>query len=103
MNRIKVTTGDVYGELTVVREVEATAGKRHVLCQCVCGQQRTVRLGHLSSGHSTSCGKCGIAHNGQRKTIAAWAAQYGINKSTLRARLKAGLDIGEALKRGKDK
>ena len=101
MQKSEVRPGDEHGELTVVREVEAIAGKRHVLCQCACGQQRTVRLGHLTSGHSTSCGKCGIAHNGQRKTIAAWAAQYGINKSTLRARLKAGLDISEALKRGR--
>ena len=103
MHRTVVKPGNVYGELTVVREVEASAGKRHVLCKCACGQQRTVRLGHLTSGHSTSCGKCGIEYQGKRKTIAAWAAQYGINKSTLRARLKAGLDIGEALKRGKDK
>lgn len=98
MHRTVVTPGDKYGELTVVREVEASAGKRHVLCKCVCGQQKTVRLGHLTSGHSTSCGKCGLLLNGERKTIREWAELHGINKSTLRARLKV-MGLEEALKR----
>lgn len=102
MKRIEVASGDEYGELTVVREVESE-GKRQVLCKCSCGNEATVRLSHLRSGHSSTCGKCGIEHNGQRKTLVEWATEYGINKSTLRARLKSGLDIGEALKRGKTK
>ena len=100
MKRIEIKPNDKYGDLTVVREVESK-GKRHVLCKCACGNEATVRLGHLRSGHSTTCGRCGIEFRGKRKTIKEWAEQYGINKSTLRARLKSGLDIGEALKRGK--
>ena len=103
MRRIEVKQGDKYGDLTIVREVEVSAaGKRQVLCKCECGQQTTVRLGHLTSGHSTTCGKCGILYKGQRKTISEWAKEYGLNESTLRARLKV-MDIGEALKRGKGK
>ena len=103
MKRIEVKPGDKYNDLTVIREVEvSSSGKRQVLCKCACGQQTTVRLGHLTSGHSTTCGKCGIEYKGQRKTITEWAAQYGLKESTLRARLKV-MDIGEALKRGKGK
>lgn len=97
MKRIEVKTGDKYGEMTVIREVESE-GKRQVLCKCSCGQEATVRLGHLRSGHSTTCGRCGIEHNGVRKTISEWASLYGLKESTLRARLKV-MEIGEALKR----
>ena len=99
MQRIEVKPGDKYGELKVIREgAPSASGKRQVLCQCSCGQQATVRLGHLRSGHTTTCGKCGIEFKGQRKTIREWAAQYGLNESTLRARLKV-MGIEEALKR----
>lgn len=97
MKRIKVKAGDKYGDLTIVREVESQ-GKRHVLCKCSCGNEVTVRLGHLRSGHSSTCGKCGIEHNGERKSISEWASLYGLKESTLRARLKI-MGIGEALKR----
>lgn len=99
MERIEVKPKDEFGDLKVIREVEASAsGKRQMLCQCACGNQATVRLGHLRSGHSTTCGKCGIEYKGERKTIAEWAALHGLKESTLRARLKV-MEIGEALKR----
>lgn len=97
MRRIEIKPGDQYGELTVVREVESE-GKRQCLCKCQCGQQVVVRLGHIRSGHSTTCGKCGLAYQGQRKTISEWASLYGLKESTLRARLKT-MGIQEALKR----
>ena len=100
MKRIEVKPDDKYESLTVIREVGvSTAGKRQVLCKCICGNEVTVRLGHLRSGHTTTCGRCGIEHNGHRKTIAEWASLYGLKESTLRARLKV-MDISEALKRG---
>ena len=95
MRRIEVKPGEVYGDLTVIREVE-TKGKRHFLCQCSCGIKTKVRLGHLRSGHSTTCGQCGITYTGQQKSVAKWAEMYGIKESTLRARLKV-MKIGEAL------
>lgn len=97
MRRIEVKPGDKYGGLTIVKEVEA-AGKRQFLCKCDCGQKVTVRLGHLRSGHTSSCGRCGIPYMGKRKTIRDWATEAGLNESTLRARLKV-MSIGEALKR----
>lgn len=99
LQRIEVKPGDQYGQLKVVREVEVSAsGKRQILCQCACGNQVTVRLGHLRSGHSTTCGKCGVEYQGKRKTLREWASLYGLKESTLRARLRV-MDIGEALKR----
>lgn len=99
MKRLEIPAGTVFGELKVIREAELSAsGKRQILCQCACGQKATVRLGHLRSGHSTTCGKCGIEYKGQRKTIREWASLYGLKESTLRARLKT-MGIEEALAR----
>jgi len=99
MQRIEVATGEKYGDLTVVRETGKVTGKRNFICKCACGNQVTVRLGHLRSGHSTTCGNCGIEHDGQRKTVSEWASLYGLKESTLRARLKV-MGISEALRRG---
>ena len=97
MQRIEVKPGTKYGKLNVVEEVASKGGKRQVKCKCDCGNETTVRLGHLTTGHSTTCGNCGIEYNGQKKTVSEWASLYGIKNSTLRARLKV-MDIGEALK-----
>ena len=99
MRRIEVVPGDTYGELTVIREAGKLTGKRNFVCKCKCGQKVTARLGHLRSGHTTSCGRCGISLNGKRKTIVEWAREHGLNESTLRARLKV-MSLSEALKRG---
>jgi len=99
MRRIEVNPGDEYGDLEVIREVDAgVQGKRRFLCKCFCGNEVVVRLDHLRSGHSTSCGQCGIVYNGQQKTLKEWAESAGLNESTLRARLKV-MDISEAMQR----
>ena len=97
MRRLEVKPDETYGDLTIIKEVESS-GKRHFICRCSCGRKVTVRLGHLRSGHSTSCGKCGIEYRGKRRTIREWADLHVLNESTLRARLKT-MPIGEALKR----
>lgn len=97
MKRIDVRAGDRYGDLKVLCEV-STSGKRKFLCRCTCGRESTVRLGHLRSGHTSKCGRCGIEYQGHRRTITEWAQLYEINESTLRARLKV-MSIGEALKK----
>lgn len=98
MKRIEVKPGDTYGDLTVLSESGKVLGKRSFSCQCKCGNKVVVRLDHLRSGHTSSCGKCGIEFNGKRKTIAEWASLHGLKESTLRARLKI-MGIEEALKR----
>jgi len=97
MRRISVFPGEMFGDLQVICEM-ANKGKRKFQCKCYCGTQVEVRLHHLRSGHTTSCGSCGISHAGKRMTIKQWAKAYGLNESTLRARLKV-MSIGEALER----
>lgn len=51
-------TGQVFARWTVLREVPHEAGeKRRWLCRCTCGIQGEVRMDHLLSGQSASCGR----------------------------------------------
>jgi len=100
MQRLTITPETEYGGLLAIREVESpsTPGKRHFLCRCPCGREVTVRLDHLISGHTQTCGKCGLELDGVRKTLREWAASIGRHESTLRARLKV-MGLREALAR----
>jgi hypothetical protein len=51
-------TGQTFGRLTVTAEVESRAGHRQVEARCPCGRDVEVRLSHLRSGHTRSCGRC---------------------------------------------
>ena len=97
MRRIEINPGDEYGDLIVVRELESS-GKRQVICRCTCDAEVEVRLDHIRSGHTSSCGRCGLEYRGERKTLRGWAEMYNIKESTLRARLKV-MGMGEALGR----
>lgn len=98
MKRLEIADGAEYGDLVAIQEVESIAGKRRFLCKCVCGALRTVRLDHLRSAHTQTCGNCGIAHEGERMSLCKWAEMSGLAESTLRARLKT-MDMREALLR----
>lgn len=58
--RVPVTSGEVYGRLTVLREVEPKISAGHkqrcVECRCECGQVREYRLYSLRNGRTQSCG-----------------------------------------------
>jgi hypothetical protein len=56
MRRIDVPPGTVFGRLTVIEEAHTPSGRRAMLCRCECGEQKTVDLAHLRSGHTRSCG-----------------------------------------------
>lgn len=103
MRSIEVRLGATYGRLEVIREVESS-GKRRFLCRCLCGREVEVRLGHLRSGHTSSCGGCGVEYGGGRsgRTLASFSREYGIPESTLRARLKV-MGLAEALQRGSER
>ena len=98
MRRLEVGSGAKFGDLCVVREEAQVGTKRMFLCRCSCGAMPVVRLDHLRSGHTRSCGSCGIEHDGERMSLKEWAEFAGLKESTLRARLKV-MDIGEALLR----
>lgn len=99
MRKIDVAPWETFGSLTVMSEVDSPS-KRRFLCRCSCSRQVEVRLDHLRSGHTSSCGNCGLDYNGVRKSIRHWASLCGIKESTLRARLKL-MSLKEALERGK--
>ena len=98
MRRIDVKAGDRFNQLVVLRDVGVVNGKRKLLCKCSCGAEVMVRLAHVRSGHTKSCGDCGIEYNGERMSVKDWASFAGIPESTLRSRLRT-MSIGEALLR----
>lgn len=98
MKKLEVTVDAKYGNLVVIQEVEPAGTKRRFLCECACGATKVVRLDHLRSGHTQTCGSCGIVHDGERMSLRSWAELAGIPESTLRARLKI-MSMQEALLR----
>lgn len=61
MKQVVVKPGQRYGRLTVVESVGPTkdrSGKpsHRYTCLCECGRTTIVRVGHLRSGHTLSCG-----------------------------------------------
>lgn len=50
----RIPPGTEFGNWTVIER--AATGKHRYLCRCVCGVERTVLVGLLRSGRSTSCG-----------------------------------------------
>lgn len=49
-------TGQVIGRLEVIKEVEPKGYQRRYLCKCKCGNEKIVRMGHLRSKKTQSCG-----------------------------------------------
>jgi hypothetical protein len=49
-------TGERFGRLTAVSIDHITDGRVFWLCRCECGEESVIRLGHLRSGHTLSCG-----------------------------------------------
>jgi len=58
--RVEVREGERYGFLVIEGEMPARrvsgSTKRYVRCRCDCGRDVEVRLSHLRSGHTISCG-----------------------------------------------
>ena len=49
-------TGQKFGRLTVIRFDHSQNGKKYYLCQCDCGNLKTVSSHSLKSGNTKSCG-----------------------------------------------
>lgn len=59
--------GNVYGHLTVISKAYKKYGRNFYLCKCDCGNETTVDIGHLRSGHTTSCGcRKNVRHGGSK-------------------------------------
>jgi hypothetical protein len=101
MQRIDLRTGSIFGKLTVLKEARSDSPRRMYACRCSCGVKVNVRVDHLRSGHSKSCGRCNlIEYKGKYRTLKAWADSIGVGESTLRMRLKV-MSMEEAMGRGR--
>lgn len=49
-------TGERYGRLTVIKEVESNKYHRRWLCQCDCGNETVAYMNSLRNGNTQSCG-----------------------------------------------
>ena len=49
-------TGQKFGRLTVIRFDHSQNGRKYYLCQCDCGNLKTVSSHSLKSGNTKSCG-----------------------------------------------
>ena len=58
--KVHLKSGDVFGKLTVVKEVpyeiKNNRTVRRILCECECGSLKIVRFADLRSGKTLSCG-----------------------------------------------
>ena len=58
-----------FGKLTIVKEVPPVKKARTFLLKCDCGKYSEVRLSHLKTGHTKSCGCLG---HKQPKQLSLW-------------------------------
>ena len=61
MNKLYIESGNQYGRLTILKEIEphiTYSGRksRRVLCRCDCGNEISVILNNLRRGNTNSCG-----------------------------------------------
>lgn len=80
MNKIIVVPGERFGRLTVIRESERQYGHRYILCQCDCGNLKTINLNSLVRGTSTSCGCYRKEYIRQRNTTHGLTKDHKIER-----------------------
>lgn len=72
--RLNIKSGDKYGKFTVLSDTEPyrlPSGQinRAVLCECECGNIKTVRVAHLTRGRISSCGCIQGERHGECKSL----------------------------------
>lgn len=85
MGKLMDLVGDVYGELTVVKEGGRTkSNMRTWICRCSCGSKLIVQHGNLRNGHTTSCGcTFGVHKMSNTRIYKTWCninARCGMNE-----------------------
>ena len=85
-------TGKVFGRLTVLRLDTKTAkyGEPYCICECSCGNIKSIIRGSLSKGLVRSCG-CLSTETKRRLTIIrneSYRLKYGLKEPTLVAKLR---------------
>lgn len=70
-------TGQKYGRLTVVKEVERNGYTRRWLCKCECGNETIVTQPNLRNGHTTSCGCVQREKTSKSNTVDLTGRKFG--------------------------
>lgn len=63
--KFKDITGNKYGKLTVLGFHKRKKNRYLWNCVCECSKETIVSRSHLKSGHTQSCGNCGVFVNGK--------------------------------------
>jgi hypothetical protein len=88
---IKNELGNVYGELSVIKQLEARGGEIYWQCMCSCGNTTEVRGSHLRKGAVRSCG-CKATEFRNKKIVThgmtgtRWYANYNNRKRRLKSK-----------------
>jgi len=70
MGKFKDLTGQTFGGWSVLERTDnAKNGNAQFLCECKCGELKTVRSSHLIAGKTTSCGCNWTTHNKSKTPI----------------------------------
>lgn len=57
IQQLRELTGRKFNRLTILSIEDEVCGKtRFAICQCECGNEKRIRLGHVKTGHTKSCG-----------------------------------------------
>lgn len=75
--KLVISPGDVYGHLTIIKEIEPINNKRRFLCNCVCDNEKVVDLSNLRSGNTKSCGCL------QKTTVVKRSTKHGMSKTVI--------------------
>lgn len=89
---VQVALGQRYGRGVVEREVQLR-GRRYVQMRCDCGDAYQVRLDHVTSGHTLSCGCLGREASSARLAASNRARETGVYGSLRKQKL--GVDVGQ--------
>lgn len=61
--RLEINPGDRFGRLIILKETEPLKNIRRMICQCDCGNTKTILLNHLRQNKINSCGCIVTKHN----------------------------------------
>lgn len=86
-------TGDTYGRLTVIEEVEKVGSHRMWLCECECGETVTTRQARLRTGETSSCGCLARQRIGNLNKTSDGPISYAAMHSHLRWRFGSATDL----------
>jgi hypothetical protein len=56
MRKLEIKAGDIFGRLTIIKEVEPKGSYRYFECKCECGSIRNFKIYRLTKGITVSCG-----------------------------------------------